>query len=138
VQIPDIFEAADISESENDYVLPYTTISPHKGFHPIQDFSGVLGTLREHSKQRVQDQKEFKKVFEAMEKIQKEKSNTTLSLKIEKPKLSPSATPTAAPGATTLPSDASKSRVILDTDVQLREGAAILIDSIELMTGKSK
>ncbi|MCA2961717.1 MAG: carboxy terminal-processing peptidase [Silvanigrellales bacterium] len=141
VTIPDVFEVADVSEGENDFVLPYTTISPQKHFRPLQDFGTLIPALRQRSQMRVKATPAFKEVFDAIEKARKEQENTLLSLKIEKRAKTtptPAATPTANPGAGTGTAEGSEAgKVIVESDIQLREAGEILVDSIELLNGKS-
>lgn len=133
VVIPDLLEVADISESENDYVLPYSTIEPRRWFRPIQDLSGVIDQLKKKSAERVSESKEFVELKEKMEKAEKEQENTQLSLKIESKK-GPKATPSPAPTAP--PSDTERNVVISKEDIQLHEAMNILVDSIALVGKK--
>lgn len=149
IAIPDVFEAADISEGENDYVLPYTTISPQRHFRPVQDLASILPALKQRSEARVKATPAFKEVFEAIEKARKDQENSLLSLRLEKPATkdtpgqagskatpAPSPTPTAAHGQGA--SGAADSvKIIAESDIQLREAGEILLDSIELLNGKS-
>lgn len=145
IVIPDILEVADISEAENDYVLPYTTIAQHKGFKPLQDFGPLLEGLRKKSEDRVKGAKEFKEIFENIEKAKKEKANTSLSLKIADKKPSKGqtkGTPTAGaiptPSPTPTPDrDAQGNQVIRPDDSELAEAAQILVDSIQMLGPKS-
>jgi carboxyl-terminal processing protease len=80
VIIPDILDATDIGEKENDYALPYTTIKPTRDFKPERDLKDVISKLQKMSASRVEKTPEFKKIIEAIEKAQKDK-NTLVSLK---------------------------------------------------------
>ncbi len=78
--IPDIIDASDIGEKENDYALPYTTIKPSRGFKPERDLKEVIPKLQKMSMLRIEKTSEFKKIVDAIEKAQKDK-NTLVSLK---------------------------------------------------------
>ena len=161
IVIPDIIDVSDIGEAENDFVLPYSTIDASKQFKPIQDLSAPITTLRKKSEDRVKAAAEFKEVFTAIEKAKKEKENTLLSLKIDdtkKDKMSadtkgnkadskggkkgdkadkgaPSAKVEGSPGAN--PSPETSAQVVRPDDHQLQEAARILLDSVDLLGGKT-
>jgi carboxyl-terminal processing protease len=141
ILIPSLMEIADISESQNEYVLPATTIPPHRHFKPIFDFGNFLTELRERSKSRIQKSAEFQKLDTLIQKALKDKEDTTISLKIantsatSKPKSAkdiPDAKATGTPSAKTV--DNLK---VLDTqDLEIQEASEILLDTMEL-TGKT-
>lgn len=78
--IPDIIDATDIGEKENDYPLPYTTIKPSRDFKPERDLKDIIPKLQKMSTSRVEKNPEFKKIIEAINKALKDK-NTLISLK---------------------------------------------------------
>jgi len=165
IMIPDVFEVADVSEGENDYVLPYTTISPQKHFQALQNVSSVLETVKAKSDARVKANAEFKKVFDAIEKAKKEKENTQLSLRIEDKKSTLAGAKDASGkdskdsknagaqdskgnkvGQTTPVKEVTKApdvdaeepgKVILAADIQLKEAGEILVDSVEALGNKT-
>lgn len=163
LQIPDVFEVSDVGEGENEFPLPHTTINPSPTLKPIQDFSRILPTLKQKSEARVNSSAEFKTIFAAIEKAKNEKDKTEVSLKApDKPLAEASADAmgqkVASAGQTPLqkPSEANKkpaahatsatpgknknddpNAVIRPDDEQLREAGAILVDSIELLGGKT-
>lgn len=122
VVIPDLFEVSDLGESENDYALPYSTIAAHRKFKPLFDFAPIIDGLKAKSSARVAESKDFKDLLEKMKKLEKERENTQLSLKIEKKDVK--ATPTPAPAA-----EVDSNIVIRKDDFQLVEAAHILVDS---------
>jgi carboxyl-terminal processing protease len=140
VTIPDVLEVADWNEGENDYVLPYTTISPQKSFRPYQNLAPILDGLKAKSEARVKINPEFKKVFEAIEKAKADKENTQLSLKVIKAELDKQKSEKEAADknksgeSNEPPFDPSK--VIQPTDLQLKEAGEILVDSVELLGNK--
>ncbi|MGY3804530.1 carboxy terminal-processing peptidase [Pigmentibacter ruber] len=83
IVIPDIIEATEIGEKENDYALPYTIIKASRDFKPEKDLSSLIVNLQKLSKERIEKSDEFKKINEAIEKAKKEK-NTLVSLKESK------------------------------------------------------
>lgn len=80
VIIPDIVDATDIGEKENDYALPYTIIKPSRDFKPERDLKDVIPKLQKMSAMRIEKNPEFKKISDAIEKVQKDK-NSLVSLK---------------------------------------------------------
>lgn len=162
LQIPDVFEVSEVGEGENDYPLPHTTINPSPTLKAIQYLNKILPTLKQRSETRVKASSEFQPVFAAIEKAKKEKDKTEVSLKApDKPlaEATPAADGTqklasAAPASGTLSSgkkatsgDGKKTPaqgkaddsnvVIRPDDEQLREAGFILVDSIELLGGKT-
>jgi carboxyl-terminal processing protease len=163
VQIPDVFEVSDAGEGENDYPLPHNTINPYSGLNPIQNLSAIIPQLRQKSEARVRAASEFKEIFAAIEKARKEKDNTLLSLKAnDKPLADAADLSSGQQVAATGDSKASqttqkdktgkaagkggrdkKSRnedpniIIRPDDHQLKEAGQILVDSIELLGGKT-
>ncbi len=147
IVIPDILDTTDLSEAENDYVLPYTTIPAQKLFSPVQNLTPILETLRKKSEERLKSNKDFKEIFEAIAKAKAEKDKTSISLKAEdmaarlkkkptpNPKDSRAATATPAPGKDK--AEAAGREVIRDEDVELKEAGAILVDSIGLLGQKT-
>jgi carboxyl-terminal processing protease len=132
VVIPSIIETSDASESENDYVLPYSTIPPARSFKPLQDLTPILETLRKKSNERVQKSPAFKDILEIVAK--KEKDQTVLSLKREKKdKAKPTPTPSPAPGKV----EEIENKVIRENDAELKEAGQVLVDSIGLLGGKT-
>ena len=154
VAIPDIFELADVSEGENDYVLPHTEIAPQKSFRPLLDLSPFIATLKTRSTERVNKDAEFKKLFEAMEKVKKEKENTRISLKIDSDKDKQNKNDPSKKDdkddkknkdaheksddalAKKNSEEENESKVINPKDIQLKEAGQILADAIELMPTK--
>lgn len=159
VQIPDVFEVSDVGEGENDYPLPHTTIKSSPEMKPIQDLSKIVPSLRQKSEARVRAAEEFKATFAAIEKAKKEKDNTELSLKApDKPlaetadaskgqKVASAANTTGtASGQGKQSASAGRGQknksddpnvVIRSDDEQLKEAGRILVDSIELLGGKT-
>uniref|UniRef100_UPI0037C9F438 carboxy terminal-processing peptidase n=1 Tax=Silvanigrella sp. TaxID=2024976 RepID=UPI0037C9F438 len=78
--IPDIIDATDIGEKENDYALPYTTIKASRDFKPERDLKDEIAKLQQMSSERVDKSAEFKKIVDAINKARKDK-NTLVSLK---------------------------------------------------------
>lgn len=78
--IPDIIDATDIGEKENDYALPYTTIKASRDFKPERDLKEDISKLQKMSSERVDKSAEFKKIVDAINKARKDK-NTLVSLK---------------------------------------------------------
>ncbi len=158
IQIPDVFEVTDVGEGENDFPLPHTTINAYSGLKPIQNLSSVIPQLRQRSENRVRAAQDFKEIFVAIDKAKKEKDNTLLSLKAADKPLADAtdlnagqkvastndtkATQTAAKGKEKNGRE-RKSRfddpniVIRPEDQQLKEAGHILVDSIELLGGKT-
>lgn len=130
--IPDILEVSDLGEDENDYVLPYSTINPNRNFKPVNTLSGIVETLKTKSKARVAASKEFKELAEKIAKAEKDKNNTTLSLKLETKKEKDEKK--AAEEKAAEPQDGMT--VIRKDDIELREAAAILSDSIDVVNKK--
>lgn len=155
IQIPDVFEVSDVGEGENDNPLPHSTINSAGGMKPIQDLSQIIPQLRQRSEARVRSAEEFKATFAAIEKARKEKDNTELSLKApEKPLADATDADKGQKVASTVPvkqpanTTASAARsgknkiddpniVIRNDDEQLQEAGRILVDSIELLGGKT-
>ena len=81
--IPDIIDATDIGEKENDYALPYTTIKASRDFKPERDLKEDISKLQKMSSERVDKSAEFKKIVDAINKARKDK-NTLVSLKENK------------------------------------------------------
>ncbi|KAB8033540.1 carboxy terminal-processing peptidase [Fluviispira multicolorata] len=149
--IPDIIDATDIGEQENDYALPYTTIKPSRDFKPERNFREIIPKLQKLSAERVEKSSEFKKITEAMEKVKNDK-NTLVSLK-ELDKVDPKKsadkkpiakkTPTRKDPEADLMNDEEENadfsaKVIRKNDIVLREASNILIDSAKLIDFNSK
>ncbi len=83
ILIPDIIEATEIGEKENDYALPYTTIKASREYKPEQDLASLISKLQKNSKERIDKSPDFKKIIDAIEKAKKDK-NTLVSLKENK------------------------------------------------------
>lgn len=83
ILIPDIIEATEIGEKENDYALPYTTIKASREYKPEQDLSYLIAKLQKNSKERIDKSSDFKKIVDAIDKAKKDK-NTLVSLKENK------------------------------------------------------
>jgi carboxyl-terminal processing protease len=81
--IPDIIDATDIGEKENDYALPYTTIKPSRDFKPERDLKEIIPKLQKMSALRIEKSFEFKKIINEIDKAKKDK-NTLISLKESK------------------------------------------------------
>jgi carboxyl-terminal processing protease len=133
--IPDIIDATDIGEKENDSALPYTTIKPSRDFVPEKNLREIIPKLQQLSENRVRNSEEFKKILTAMEKVRKDR-NTLVSLKetkiVKDPKKS-----------SPLKDEEEKSiefstKVIRKNDLGLKEAAQVLTDSIELLEKQSK
>jgi carboxyl-terminal processing protease len=163
IQIPDVFEVSDAGEGENDFPLPHTTINPYGGLKPVQDLSSVISQLRQKSDQRVRADNDFKEVFVAIDKAKKEKDNTLVSLKAADKPLADatdlsSGRQVASTGDTKPPKSGDKDKnaatavkngsdrksktddpniIIRADDHQLKEAGHILVDSIELLGGKT-
>ncbi|NBX17513.1 MAG: hypothetical protein EBR09_09130 [Proteobacteria bacterium] len=163
IQIPDVFEVSDAGEGENDYPLPHTTINAYAGLKPVQDLSAVIPQLRKKSDDRVRADKDFKEVFVAIDKAKKEKDNTLVSLKAADKPLADAADLPAGrqvastgdvktnktpekdkAGATASKHGADRKSktedpnvIIRPDDHQLKEAGNILVDSIELLGGKT-
>jgi carboxyl-terminal processing protease len=160
IQIPDVFEVSDIGEGENEFPLPHTTINATPALKPLQNLSDVIAVVQKKSDARVKAAAGFKEIFAAIEKARKEKDKTEGSLKApEKPlaekkesseltkvaangnvAMTPPEKEKAHPGSKKKPSQKnadSKSEVILPSDEQLHEAGEILVDSIELLGGKT-
>lgn len=133
VMIPDALEASDLGESENDYVLPSSTIQAASDWRPLQSLEALLPQLRQRSEARVTSLPAFKKLQADLEKLRAEKDNTLLSLKATP---TPAATPTpiTTPGGA---ADDERSKVVRAEDAQLHEAAEILVDSMDLLGGKT-
>lgn len=137
IVIPDIFEAADISESENDYALPYDTIQSAKSFQPINDLNPIVSSLKKKSEERLAKSKEFKELKEQIAKAEKEKQDTQLSLKFEPNKKKKDEKELAKNGKKSKKDGKKKraeeeNKVIREDDIQLVEAANVLVDSIKL------
>lgn len=163
VQIPDVFEVSDVGEGENDFPLPHSTIQPAPEMKPIQDLRPIIPQLKQKSEARVRSLEDFKATFAAIEKAQKEKDKTEISLKapdkpladtadLSKGQKVASAGPTGTQGKAAnvqttdkgkTPEKNNKAKnddpnvVIRQDDEQLHEAGRILVDSIELLGGKA-
>lgn len=162
ILIPDIIEAAEIGEKENDYALPYATIKASREFQPENDLSNVIHKLQKMSKDRVDKSPDFKKIIEALEKAKKDK-NSLVSLKENKEnktnlakgsnkqdKSGINKDPTGKNKKNTVKNESSESKVdeednfeispkvIRKNDLQLKEAVNILIDSIQLTSNNIK
>lgn len=165
--IPDIIDATDIGEKENDYPLPYTTIKASRDFKPERDLKDNIVKLQKMSTERVDKSAEFKKLIEAINKARKDK-NTLVSLKESKdskPTLAKESV-NAKTKEKNLKIDKDKSKQNLDklkkgdqelgylvdeddssdfspkvirkNDIQLKEAAHILLDEIHLTNNFKK
>lgn len=160
IQIPDVFEVSEIGEGENEYPLPHTTINATPSLKPVQNLKDVIETVQQKSEARVKAAAGFKEIFAAIEKARKEKEKTQVSLKApEKPLTQSSdasemkqvaANGKAAQKASEQDKSSSAAKktnaqhrsesgndVILPSDEQLREAGEILVDSIEMLGGKT-
>ncbi|MEY2986752.1 MAG: hypothetical protein RJB13_273 [Pseudomonadota bacterium] len=160
VQIPDVFEVSDIGEGENEFPLPHTTINPTPALRPVRDLKDIIEAVQKKSSARVRAAAGFKDIFAAIENARKEKDKTEVSLKApEKPLAkvgdTQSSTQIAAngnvgvkPASDEQTGSISKKKhpqknadttndVILASDAQLHEAGEILVDSIELLAGKT-
>jgi carboxyl-terminal processing protease len=158
IQIPDVFEVSDVGEGENDFPLPHTTINAYDGLKPIQNLSSVVPQLRQRSENRVRAAQDFKEIFVAIDKAKKEKDNTLLSLKAaDRPladatdmnagqKVASTNDPKTTQSAAKDKEKSGRERksrfedpniVVRPEDQQLKEAGHILVDSIELLGGKT-
>lgn len=165
ILIPDIIEATEIGEKENDYALPYTTIKASREYKPEQDLSSLITKLQKISKERIDKSTDFKKITDAIDKAKKDK-NTLVSLKenkeIKNNSLAKNNNKQAKDKLTNNKeglgnnkknsvnnngSDSGldeednfefSSKVIRKSDIQLKEAVNILLDSIQLSSNNIK
>ncbi len=140
VVIPDVLDAMQIGEEENDYVLPHTMIAPSKTFSQLQNLGPILPELQRKSNARVAKSKEFQELLPQIAKAKKEQDNTLFPIKPES-ELPESArkkkNDKAKKNSDTKGSALLKApQVIEKDDIQLFEAGNILLDAITL-TGKS-
>ena len=128
IVIPDWVNELDISESENEYVLPSTSIDPFKGFKKIRDFKPFLETLKQKSQERIHNSKEFKELETKLVKFREEKTKSLVPLKRVQKK--------ETEEQEKIEKRSSLSKVIDKKDIQLYEAAHILVDSIEMNAWK--
>jgi carboxyl-terminal processing protease len=130
VVIPDVLDASNIGEEEYEYALPYTTISPARGFKPLQDLNTVIPTLRLESRKRVEASPAFEKIVTKMKKEKQDDSSTLVSLK---KKDDSQRSDEAREGDADDPANMNFLRdrkIIHEKDVILKESAEILVDKI--------
>lgn len=135
VSIPDVMDAMEIGEEENEYVLPHSIIAPSKTFTSLQNLGIIVPELKKRSEARVAKSKEFQELLPLIAKAQKERDNTVFPLKpeqdlpdaaLKKKKEKQSKKQGAKAGA--------KTPVVVDPDdIQLQESGHILVDAMNLL-----
>ena len=138
VIIPDLLDGTETGETESDYALPYTVIKPAKDFAPEQSLVKIIPKLQEMSTNRVNHDASFKEVIQALKKVQADKTTlvslTELNEKKSKIKESNKKNKLNAKLEDNLPDFSMK--VIDKNDIELKESAAILLDSMTLLNEK--
>ena len=147
--IPAITSTSEVRESEFDFPLPYTTIKKAKEFKPIEDLGILIEKLKQKSADRIKKSKEFKSLVLKIEKAKKEQNNnislkdSALSNKIKKQRQKKH----KLRGSVKKKEKTKKVKeyeslmtldmeVIPKNDIQLKEGANILVDMMHLSKSK--